>query len=137
MSRAERFLVLLLRLEAAVLLCALPAVVMPTAWMAGIHQGLGMGTLPQGPLVEYLTRSLSLLYAAWAPVLFVLAGDLQRYLPLVKIVNAVRLVFGVALLLLDVRVGMPLVWTWSEGPIVIVLSVVGLLLVGAVQRERR
>ena len=52
MGRAERALVWLMRAEAVVLLCALPAVVMPTGWMEAIHRGLGMGDLPRSPLVE-------------------------------------------------------------------------------------
>lgn len=135
MSSAERGLVWLLRVEAVVLLAALPAVVMPTGWMQEIHGGLGMGELPRSPLVEYLTRSLSLLYATWGPVLFVLATDVRRHLPVIVVVSWVRLLFGLGLLLLDLWVGMPLVWKAAEGPIVVALSLLGLGLVWRVGRE--
>ena len=137
MSRAERALALLMRAEAVMVLCAVPAVVMPTAWMDAIHRGLGMGELPRSPLVEYLTRSLSMMYAGWGPLLFVLAADLRRYLPLVTLVWWLTAVFGVALWMLDLAVGMPPAWTWTEGPFVVGVGVVGLLLVRQVGRERR
>lgn len=135
-SPAERLLSLLLRIEAVVLLCALPAVIMPTAWMASIHQALGMGEMPHSPLVEYLTRSLSLLYAALAPVFLVLSTDLPRYLPVVWTLSWVRLGFGVTLLILDMAIGMPLIWVLSEGPLVTLLSLLGLYLIWQIHREQ-
>src|SRR6476469_2556630 len=73
MLRPEGYLAFMLRLEAVVLLCAIPPALMPTEWMASAHAWLGMGTMPRGPLVEYLTRSLSLLYASWVPILWLAA----------------------------------------------------------------
>src|SRR5262249_61889667 len=68
MAPVERALALLLRLEGAVLLLALPFVFLPTAWMAAAHVWLGLGPFPDSPLTEYLTRSLSGLYALWGPL---------------------------------------------------------------------
>jgi hypothetical protein len=114
----ERRLAWLLIAESIVLLCALPAVVMPSAWMATIHEWLGMGAMPTGPLVEYLTRSLSLVYALTAPVLLALAADVRRYLPLIRVVGWLHLAAAGALFALDVHFGMPLWWVVSEGPVV-------------------
>jgi hypothetical protein len=135
MSRTERGLALFLRAEAVVLLFALPAVVMPTAWMELVHQHLGMGDLPRSPLVEYLTRSLSLLYAAWAPLLFVLAADLRRYLPVVWVLSWLRIAFGLGLLAVDWSARLPWGWMAMEGPVVIGLALIGLVLVWRVERE--
>jgi hypothetical protein len=136
MSRAERSLVWLLRAEAFVLLWALPAAFLPTDWMDAIGQRLGLDPLPRAPLVEYLTRSLSLLYAGWGPVLLVLASDLRRYLPLVWVYSWMALAFGPALLVIDVLSGMPLGWVVGEAVTVNALGVVGILLLWKFQREQ-
>jgi hypothetical protein len=63
MTRNERILVWLLRVTGVIMLTALGAVVMPFGWMNSIHQQLGLGALPNVPIVGYLTRSISALYA--------------------------------------------------------------------------
>ena len=55
MNRPEKALVLLLRLSAVLLLTAIVPAVMPFAWMKSIHRLLGMGELPEGPIIGYLT----------------------------------------------------------------------------------
>ena len=45
------------------MLTALFAVFLPVRWMAETHEWLGLGEFPESPLVDYLTRSASLLYA--------------------------------------------------------------------------
>ncbi|MGO8746577.1 MAG: hypothetical protein ACLQNE_11360 [Thermoguttaceae bacterium] len=63
MNRYERTLVLLLRLDAILLLMAMIPSMMPFEWMKEIHRCLGLGELPDGPIMGYLTRSLSVMYA--------------------------------------------------------------------------
>jgi len=121
-SRAERGLVWLLRLQGIMLLLALPAVFLPFSWMAAVHSWLGLGDLPRTPLIEYLARSLSGMYAFWGPVYLFLAGDVRRYLPLIRFVAALQIVFGVGMLLLDFTVGLLLPWIVSEGPVIAALS---------------
>ena len=137
MSRAERALAWLLRLEAFTLLFALPAALLPTAWMDAIGRSLGLEELPRAPLVEYLTRSLSLMYAGWAPVLWVLASDLKRYLPLLWVYSWMALAFAPAILTIDLVAGMPAGWVVGEAVTVTALAVAGLVLVWRVQREHR
>ena len=122
MLRPDGYLSLLLRLEAVVLLCAVPAALLPTDWMAAVHAWLGMGTMPRGPLVEYLTRSLSLLYASWVPILWLTAGDVRRYRRLIVWMAWTRFALGVSLLVLDAVVGMPWWWIAAEGPSIVALS---------------
>ena len=45
------------------LLTAIIPSMMPFEWMKEIHRYLGMGELPDGPIMGYLTRSLSAMYA--------------------------------------------------------------------------
>ena len=122
MNRTEKTLSLLLRLGGAVMLAALGAVVMPFDWMNRIHQFLGMGALPDFPIVGYLTRSLSAFYALHGALLLFVAGDVRRYLPVIRFLALAAGVFGAVMLVLDRLVGMPLGWTVVEGPYVAAIS---------------
>lgn len=59
MNRFEKGLVVLLQVSGVILLTALIPAVMPFPWMQEIHRQLGMGELPEGPIMSYLTRSLA------------------------------------------------------------------------------
>ena len=109
-------------------LLALPAVFMPTAWMDGFHRELGLGPLPQGPIVEYLTRSVSALYAAFGSLTLVIAWDLRRFGPVVTWWGVMALVFGGLLFWIDTIAPMPEHWKWGEGPYLLLTGVVVLLL---------
>jgi hypothetical protein len=128
MNRSERILVWLLRAGGAVMLTALGAVVMPFDWMNSIHQRLGLGELPRAPIVGYLTRSVSALYALHGALLIFLAHDIRRYRLVVRFLAVAGVVFGALVLGIDYSVGMPVGWTAQEGPLVIVLGVVFFLL---------
>jgi hypothetical protein len=104
--------------------------------MATLHAWLGLGEMPHAPLVEYLTRSLSLLYASWAPVLWLSARDVRRYRTLIEVMGWTRAALGVSLFALDLAVGMPWFWLASEGPVIFALSLVVVALARRVQRQR-
>lgn len=122
-SREERLLVLILRLDGAVLALAVFAVFLPTEWMDHAHRRLGLGSLPRAPVVEYLTRSLSALYAGLAPVFFYIANDVRKYMDLVVLTALLRGLLGVFLIGIDLDAGMPWFWTLAEGPSIIAISV--------------
>jgi hypothetical protein len=132
MNRYEKALVILLRTAAAITLAALIPCVMPFAWMKEIHRFLGMGQLPEGPIVGYLTRSLSAMYALHGAIVLFVSWDVRRYRPLVRFLGSLAIAFGAGMLWLDVAVGMPPAWTVSEGPFLIVLGGVILWLAGRV-----
>ena len=83
---AEKWMIVLLRLTAVVLLTALFPAVMPFAWMDATHQWLGLGKLPDAPIVGYLTRSLSALYAVHGVLVLYLSLDVRRFLPVIRCV---------------------------------------------------
>ena len=56
---AERALRVFLRLIAVTTFVAVVFVVAPYSWMNAIHSWLGMGDLPDEPIVGYLSRSSS------------------------------------------------------------------------------
>src|SRR5688500_13797824 len=80
---AEWILKLLLRIFGGVSLLAFVAMVMPREWMAVTHQRLGMGELPDKPVVEYLARMTSALCGLYGALLLLLAQDVHRYRTLI------------------------------------------------------
>jgi hypothetical protein len=116
MTRNEKILVWLLRVTGVVMLSALGAVVMPFSCMNSIHHQLGLGALPDAPIVGYLTRSISALYALHGALLIFLAADVRRYVPVVRFLAVIDAVFGAIMLGIDWAVGMPPFWTLPEGP---------------------
>ena len=111
MTRADKALVILLRFVGVPALFALVAVVMPFSWMVATHRWLGIGEMPDGPVVEYLARSVSLFYALFGALCLVLASDLERYRPLVRFLGVAFALMSLVLLGVDLAAGMP--WWWS------------------------
>jgi len=135
MGWAEKTLVGVLRFAAVLLMVAFGAIVMPFEWMAAIPRFLGLGDLPNTPLIGYLTRSLSALYATHGLLLFYISRDVRRYLPLIRFLAVVGIGFGSGMIVLDTAVGLPLSWTVGEGPFIIVMGVLELWLVARVNRK--
>ena len=131
---AERALRLLLRGLGIFDLLALGGVIMPQHCMAIVHAWLGMGELPQAPVVDYLARSASLMYAQHAVVFLFLSTDVRRYRPLIMLMAIIAIVSGVAMLTIDLLAGIPLFWTVIEGPGYIVLASAVLVLQARVGR---
>jgi hypothetical protein len=100
-----------LRFEAAVMGLAAVAVFLPTDWMAGLNDRLGLEPLPRSPLVEYLTRSLSALYAAYGSLMWVTASDVERYAGVISYMGWAAVAFGGVLAGIDLAAGMPAWWT--------------------------
>ena len=135
MNRYEKALVLLLRLDGIIMFSALFPSIMPMAWMQETHRYLGMGDLPEGPIIGYLTRSLALMYAMHGAVVLFLSLDVRRFLPVVKFVAVLTILFGVGMTVLDILVRMPWFWTACEGPVLCVLYGVVFWLTGHVQER--
>ena len=130
----ERLLVVLLRLCGGVIVLAFAAMVMPTAWMVSTHARLGLGELPQLPIVDYLTRSLSALYGFHGVLLLVVSRDPVRYLGIVRYIGVTNIVFGAVMIGIDAYAGMPWWWSMAEGPPVAVVGVIVLYLAARVRQ---
>jgi hypothetical protein len=126
-----------LRYLGTVCLLALVAVVMPHSWMDATHRWLGLGEMPSGPIVGYLTRTLSAFYALFGGLLWVLSFDLRRSLPVLRYVSWAMIGFGAIALIVDWQVGLPWHWTIFEGPFVIGFGVVILWLARSVSDANR
>ncbi|MCP3961386.1 MAG: hypothetical protein GY719_26365 [bacterium] len=127
-SSSEFVAAILLRLGGAFMLLAFAAALLPTSWMAWSHARLGLGELPASPLVEYLTRSVSLLYGIHGGLYLVVASDVRRYAGVLKYLAAMNIVFGAAMVAIDLRAGLPWFWTLAEGPPVLAFGVLLLVL---------
>ena len=113
----DRFLMLFLRAVGAVAGSAALCAVMPLRAMDAVHRALGMGALPNSPIVEYLARSTSAFYAFLGALLWALSLDLARYRPLVRGIGVAFIALGFLLLWTDIKSGLPGFWQAAEGPI--------------------
>ena len=125
---AEKIIAWLLRFAGAFLLLAWPTMFLPVSWQAAAHQALGLGDFPASPLVDYLTRSIAVLYGSRGLVYLLLAGDVLRYAPLIRLFAVLDIVAGVALLAIGFHAGLPSMWVLVEGPSLIAFGAVLLLL---------
>ena len=116
-ATADFFLKWLLRLSGGLELLAVPFIAFPLWGMNAIHERwLGLGPLPAGPIVEYLARTLSALYAMHGAVLVALSMNVDRYRPLIRLVGRLHVIGGAVFLAIDIAAGMPWWWTLNEGP---------------------
>src|SRR6185436_3692744 len=68
---SRRLLAWLLRLAGAFEILAFFAVVMPRSWMEVSHAWLGMGVMPDGPLIMFMIRQASYTYGMHGVTLWV------------------------------------------------------------------
>jgi len=137
MSLKEKILVLLLRLTGLAMASAVVFVFCPLAWMDSIHQMLGLGPLPNGPIVEYLARTESALYAYIGALLFFISFDLRRYQLLLRFLAWTAIPFSIGITLLDVKLGLPSFWTATEGPFTLLLCVILLFLTKIPHQDKK
>jgi hypothetical protein len=98
------------------MLIALGAVAIPHAWMDAVHRRLGLGALPDIPIVSYLSRSVSLLYAAHGVLILYLARDVRRYRDFLRFYALLGVACAPIMVLVDAASRLPTSWIVSEGP---------------------
>jgi hypothetical protein len=107
----ERLLSWLLRLAGATEVLAFIAVAMPRSWMEVSHAWLGLGEMPEGPLIMFMIRQASYTYGMHGVSLWVLASDVRRFRPLVTLNGVSFLLAAPAFFLIDYTSGVPPWWT--------------------------
>ena len=107
----QRLLSALLRLAGACELFAFLAVVMPRSWMEASHAWLGLGVLPEGPVLMFMIRQASYTYGMHGVSLFLLASDVERFRPLVRLNGVSFLLAAPVFFLIDTTSGIPAWWT--------------------------
>lgn len=123
-TNSEKNLKILLRFFGTSSLFALIFVIAPTPWLGSIHTYLGMGELPNKPVVGYLARSTSALYAILGGLFWVVSFDLKRHRSILHYLGVAITLFGAALLVIDFWEGLPLLWKLWEGPFVMAFGLV-------------
>lgn len=106
---------LILRLFGTSSLLATIFVAAPQSWMADIHADLGMGELPDAPVVGYLARSTSAFYAIMGGLFWTTSFDTVRHRTVLVYLGAALAAFGVSLYVIDFAEGMPWLWSVWEG----------------------
>ena len=94
---SDQPLKLLLRAIGSASLLALIFVFVPYQAMDAIHRWLGMGPLPDQPVVGYLARSTSAFYAMLGGLLWLVSFDLRRHRRVLIYLGVAISLFGVAL----------------------------------------
>jgi hypothetical protein len=121
-ARAESLLKWLLIVLGAMAATAVVPMVMPFAWMQRANDALGLAPLVDTPLAQYLTRSLSAVYALFGVLTIVIGCDVRRYRELIVVIGWLTALLGAVLTVIDFAVGMPPSWSWGEGPPTILLA---------------
>jgi hypothetical protein len=128
MIRQMTPLVVLLRLAGAVMVLAFFAVVLPVDWMAATHRWLGLGEFPRAPIVDYLARSIAVLYGFHGVLVLIVSRDPVKYRTIVWYLAVMDILGGAIILAIDIHAGLPAMWTLLEGPPVTAFGIViGLL----------
>jgi hypothetical protein len=107
---------------------ALVPAVMPLEWMHSIHGWLGLGQMPEGPIVEYLARSTSGAYTILGVFLLLFSSDLPKYRTAIFFAAATVLGIGLGLGAFHLGSGMPLYWRIGEPFFCLFLGMVVLVL---------
>jgi hypothetical protein len=109
-SKAEYGLKVLLWVFGGVSVIATFPFVMPWSWMGVVHEWLGMGALPDKPVVEYLARSTSAMCALYGGVLLILATDVRRYAAVIRFQAIAIMALSAVGAVLGLKGGMPAWW---------------------------
>jgi hypothetical protein len=117
------------------MLCALVFVFCPFGWMQAIHARIGMGELGYTPLLSYLIRTLSAMYATLGALILFISLDVERYSGLIRLLAWIAIVSGAGVTALDATLHLPLFWTATEGPFTIVLGLVLIALMAKIPTE--
>lgn len=129
----EQALRFILRMIGGASLFALIFIFVPYEWMNEIHHGIGLGELPEAPVVGYLARSVSAFYALFGGLFLLLSLDVKRHRELISAVGLGTAFLGLTLLFIDWHEGLPFWWKVWEGPFV---TVVGLAIFGLSRRVK-
>jgi hypothetical protein len=131
----EKILIIILRLSGLMLITAFVAVFLPYEMMASIHFQIGLGTMPQLPILDYLARSVSMFYGIHGVIVIYISYNLNKYLQFLKLLCYLGLLFGLSLFFIDINASMPSYWTFGESPIVVLLNLVIYVFVIMIEKE--
>jgi hypothetical protein len=132
----EKNFIIILRVSSIILITAFIAVILPYDIMNQIHQLIGLGKLPQSPILDYLARTVSFFYGIHGVLLLYISFNLIKYLKILKLLIILGFIFGITLFFIDLNAPLPLQWTLVEGPTVITLNIVFYLFIKSIEKEK-
>ncbi len=109
-----RFQAILLKTAGAISFVTLGAVFAPDYALGKLHWLLGMGRLPESALLRYLAAGGSFVYIITGLLMWVMAGDVVRYRPMIVLSAWIVLVAAPIYWLINTQAGMPLWWAWMD-----------------------
>jgi len=133
----EKSLKIILRISGIMLITAFGAVFLPYDTMARMHQQIGLGNLPHLPIIDYLTRSVSLFYGIHGVMVLYISFNLMRYLQFLKLLCYLGFVFGIALFIIDIKAPLPNSWAYTEGPSILILNLAIYTLVRMLEKNEQ
>ena len=104
------------------MLFALVFVLAPRSWMRALHMLADLGDMPNTPVVWYLARSTSAFYAMMGGLFWVVSFDVGCHHRVLWFLVWSMVIFGTVLCGIDMWAGMPLPWTMTEGPSVLLMA---------------
>jgi hypothetical protein len=116
MFSRDFYLKTVLRLVGFTSLLAIPCALMTFNTMADVHQTLGLGEMPRGPIVSYLARSTCAFYGLMGALMWLVSFDVVRYRPIIRFISVAFGLMGVFLCVVDFHCRMPIWWSLLEGP---------------------
>jgi hypothetical protein len=122
LTRPERALKIVLRINGLITSSAILAVFMPLSWMQNTHRYLGMGDIPTVPIFEYLARTVSYLYFVHGLLCLLLSTDVRRFGPIITYVAVIEMIFAAMVFAIDEKTHMPRNWTFTEAPAIALFS---------------
>ncbi len=90
------------------------AVLMPRSWMEASHAWLGLGAMPDGPILMFMIRQASYVYGMHGVSLWVLATDVVRFRPLILLNGISFTLAAPVFFLIDYTSGVPWWWTMVD-----------------------
>lgn len=125
-----------LRMLAVIDLSAILVLFLPLKNLGEISQALGFDGEPSSPLVEYLIKATSVLYALHGALMYGMSADVVRYRPLIHWLGCLAVCHGGVMVGLDWQLGLPGWWCAAEGPVFLVCGTVVMLLAAGNDRHR-
>jgi hypothetical protein len=104
---SESWLRLLLRILGWICVPALVPLFMPRNWLDVGHRFLGLGEFPTAPIAEYLARSVCALCAFYGGLLLLLAGDVRRFVSIIRYQAVAIMTLSAVGIFAGVRAGVP------------------------------
>jgi len=111
---SQRIQAWLLRLSGTVEMLAFFSVVMPRSWMEIAHAWVGLGQMPDGPIIMFMIRQASYTYGVHGLSLWVIASNVERFRTLVIFNGFAYLLAAPVFFLIDYTSGMPFWWTLGD-----------------------